>query len=209
MSASNHIVKNGECMSSIARRYGFAPDALWKHAANDGLREARADPNLLKEGDIVSIPERDPKHVPVEAGGTYKFQLVNTHARLRLRIQLAGAPLQNEPYVVKTSKQSLEGTTDGDGMLDENLPANETSAEISLPERGLSFVAALGELDPADTPAGAAQRLRNLGYFTAVTPEGDLGFGFGLRRFQHLAELPETGELDDATVDALRERHGC
>jgi N-acetylmuramoyl-L-alanine amidase len=56
-----HIVKQGECISSIADAHGFFPDNIWNDAANTKLRGKRKDPNVLYSGDVVVIPDKQSK----------------------------------------------------------------------------------------------------------------------------------------------------
>ena len=42
-----HKVRQGECISSIAIRYGFAPDTIWQDGSNAALRSLREDKNVL------------------------------------------------------------------------------------------------------------------------------------------------------------------
>ncbi|MGC9973362.1 MAG: LysM domain-containing protein [Bryobacteraceae bacterium] len=46
-----HVVKQGDCMSSIADQYGFFWETLWNHERNAQLKERRKNPNVLMAGD--------------------------------------------------------------------------------------------------------------------------------------------------------------
>ncbi len=65
--STDHAVRQGECINSLAERYGFFPDTLWDAAENKDLRELREDPNILQPGDVVHIPDLTPRE---ESGGT-------------------------------------------------------------------------------------------------------------------------------------------
>ena len=53
-------VKQGECMSSYAKKYGFHdPDVIYSHPANSALKTERKNPHILKKGDVVKIPDRN------------------------------------------------------------------------------------------------------------------------------------------------------
>lgn len=47
----NHLVKQGECLSSIAAQYRFAWEQLWNLPQNRELRLKRKNPNILFPGD--------------------------------------------------------------------------------------------------------------------------------------------------------------
>ncbi|MCY1072556.1 peptidoglycan-binding domain-containing protein [Nannocystis sp. RBIL2] len=84
-----------------------------------------------------------------------------------------------------------------------------TRATLVLPERGEKYEFTLGHLEPADHWRGAAQRLRSLGLYGAEPSAPDEGFQRALRRFQALRRLEVTGALDEPTIAALQEAHGC
>ena len=69
----------------------------------------------------------------------------------------------------------------------------------------------VGHLDPAATASGVRQRLTNLGHGTR--DEADLlrpeALAAALKRFQRAQGATPTGEIDDATRDALERAHGC
>ena len=56
--AQVHEVKQGECLSSIARRFGFRDwKKIYQHPMNADLRQKRPNPNVLHPGDRIFISE--------------------------------------------------------------------------------------------------------------------------------------------------------
>ncbi|MCA9696407.1 MAG: hypothetical protein KC431_02695 [Myxococcales bacterium] len=127
---------------------------------------------------------------------------------MALHIQLVAhlEPLANEPWVIEFPGGQREGQSDGEGRLEVELPATLDRVILLLPDRRQRFGLRLGALDPIETSSGALGRLRNLGLASADqigehVDEALLGY-------QRLAEIDETAELDDATIDALRGEYG-
>ena len=51
-----YLVREQDCMASIAVRFGFHPDTIWNYGGNDDLRRVRGDSRILRAGDEVVIP---------------------------------------------------------------------------------------------------------------------------------------------------------
>ncbi|MEM9459870.1 MAG: peptidoglycan-binding domain-containing protein [Myxococcota bacterium] len=118
-----------------------------------------------------------------------------------------GAPLGDRPYVlVLADGTRREGTLSPEGKLHEAVPRDTERLRLYVAER--CFELRVG-LPPVDSVAGAQERLNHLHYFVGQI-DGDAGrFTAGaLERFQRDQGLPVTGQLDAATVRALREVHG-
>lgn len=204
-----HEVLPGDCVSSLADQYGFGVDALWDHPDNASLRAERSDANVLARGDVVTVPDLEPAVVEVEAGGTHRFVLGNTHVTFRLVLERGGEPIIDEPYVLRVGQAEFQGTTSDQGVVEEKIPASSTLATLVLPQRSEQYELRLGHLAPPLTHLGAAQRLRNMGIFHgAEGTESTPALQLAVRLFQRMVSLPPTGELDDATARALEDRHG-
>ncbi len=137
-------------------------------------------------------------------------------AHLRVRLIQRDAQGKDQPVAgaackVVVDDQTIAVTTDGDGWADAKVPPLTRAATLTVeaakdhPAMGWSLL--VGELAPADDPRGAADRLANLGY--AVAGEDPVAcLPYALRAFQEDAQLQVTGELDQATADALAKQHG-
>lgn len=204
-----HIIASHECINSIAVRYGFTWSDIWDHPDNQALREARTNPNLLCPGDELVIPERTAGEQSLASGQQHKVVVHNLTALLRIRLEYDGEPVSGA-YVLEVGGRRLEGELDGDGQLEQTVPAAATRGRLLLVERNEQIDLLLGDLDPPNTPTGAVERLINLGLFTdrsvrELTPE----VRHVLLLVQREEGLDPTGELDDETADALVRWHGC
>ncbi|BBO81497.1 hypothetical protein DSCO28_20630 [Desulfosarcina ovata subsp. sediminis] len=211
--SGNHVhrVQAGECISSIAAEAGLPWKTIWYDDNNADLRQRRQNPNALLPGDSVVVRPVDLKS---ETGGTeqrHRFRKHDIPVRLRLRLLDLGEPCANTPYTLTIEGQTINGQTDSDGRLEVTLPPSARSGEFVLRtddlERKVSL--AIGDLDPADTISGAQGRLWNLGYNVGPI-DGNLGprTRNTLKMFQKNNNLEITGELDDATHDALISQFG-
>lgn len=213
-----HVVKRGECLSTIARQHGFAWQTLYDAPQNAALRRRRPNPNVLREGDVVVIPPRVPVGGPAATGRLHDFTVRSERERLRVVLRDDGdAPLADMAWRLTIERFEAEGRTDADGLLEAWIPAHAHHGSVRLwprdadagdVTRGFVIELALGALDPIDTVTGLQARLNNLG-LRAGPEDGVHGprTTRALRRFQRAHRLAVTGELDDATRAALAEVH--
>lgn len=82
--STNHTIRQGECIESLADRYGFFPDTLWKHADNSELRDLRKDQNILQPGDVVVIPDLTRREERVATEQKHTFRRLGVPAKLRV-----------------------------------------------------------------------------------------------------------------------------
>lgn len=119
-----------------------------------------------------------------------------------------GAPLSRRSYSLTLPDGTRRtGHLDEDGYLHEALPAEVGSVALDVAQR--RFELDLGGLPPSTSVEGAQERLNHLNYFAGKTDD-QLGprTRQALIRFQRDHHLPESGELDEATVARLVEEHG-
>ncbi len=203
----SHRVQQGECIASIATRYGYLPDVLWLHDANSDLRQKRGSGDVLKPGDVVEIPEIGEKSISGGTGSRHQFRRKGS-AFLHIRIQVPDETLEDEEYELTVGGTTHTGTVGSDGEIDVNIPADAASGTLTL--LGRTFEISLGSLDPADTVTGVQARLNQLGY-SAGAVDDDLGprTEACLKAFQEDNELEATGTMDAATQQKLTDLYGA
>jgi hypothetical protein len=213
----DHTVEQGDCVSSLAERFGLFPDTIWSLPANADLQKRRKAKNILSPGDKLVIPSRTVKWVPAVAGKRYHLQRLGVPETLRVRfLDDSSNPRASAPYLVKITAgdqvlPARKGTTDGDGLLVEAIPPGATLADVVVGKGDAQEPHAfqLGCVDPIDTLSGARARLTNLGY----PCDGEEGSEVGpiteaaLLAFQQDHGLDATGVYDDATRGLLEQRH--
>jgi hypothetical protein len=90
--ATTHAVAAGECISTIAHDYGLPWEKIWNHPENAQLKKTRKDPNVLREGDAVFIPDKESKTVSVATNARHRFVVKRPVAKLRLRVVVDNGP---------------------------------------------------------------------------------------------------------------------
>jgi hypothetical protein len=215
-----HIVQQGEHLAGLAARMGFDAEEVWNHAANEELRSQRRSPQILAPGDILYVPDPGPPDTGYLEARTQN-RYVASVPRLEVRMHMAWGPdepIANEPFVVHGLAQPVEGTTGGDGLARFEIPAFAQHLRIELPAQGVSMPVDVGYLDPVDRRSGLRARLAAQGYLddrdlldpnaNVGTDQIDEGLGRAVRALQRDRGLEESGEVDDATREALEGSHG-
>lgn len=211
---SIHVVKSGECLSTIAAQYGFADHgSIYNHPANAALRTKRPNPHVLHPGDEVVIPERTAKVVVCATGASHRFMLRRPTKKLKLKfMDEEGQPLAYTPYVLSYDREWIEDLTNADGELDRDVPLSLGAATVDIDAR--RYQISIGGLNPLgdtddDGLSGLQQRLRNLG----IAPKSDSSemneqSHHAIAMFQLNHDLPVTGHLDEGTRIQLERAHG-
>jgi hypothetical protein len=204
-----HKVQQGECISSIAEKYGLFPDTIWDDPANAELKEKRKDSDVLYPGDLVVIPDKRTKEEPGATETTHKFRKKGVPKKLRLQFLEKDEPRNNESYVLDIDGRLFSGTTDSEGWIEHTIPPNAKNGKVTLGEEQFEYILDLGHIDPIEEISGVQARLNNLG-FGCGKVDGVLGpkTTAAIKQFQKKYSLTESGESDKQTQDKLKEIYG-
>ena len=148
--AINYQLKLGDCIFCIIKEQGFLPETVWKHSNNKPLREKRQELVMLLPGDVVFIPDIQPKEVKEPTNQVHKFQMKGENHLHWIEIELVGEddkPYPNEKYkVVLPDGSEKEGNLDKNGWARvEGNPAGE--CKVTFPEldkEALEFIEEVG-----------------------------------------------------------------
>lgn len=208
-----YTVKQGDCIMSIAEKFGFRWETIWNFPDNAELKQLRKDPNILFPGDIAVIPDKTPRIESVPADQLSKFVKKSPPSQVRLRLlDMKRRPRANMRYTATVDGVISSGQSDGDGYITILAPPNAQELELKVTEgpKTDEYTLPLGSIDPIEELSGVQQRLANLGY-SCGSEQGTLGelTKAAVRAFQKEMQLDGTGKPDDATRRKLKQMHGC
>jgi hypothetical protein len=199
-----HDVQQGDCLSSIAAEYGISWDKIWNHGDNAGLKQRRKDPNVLFPGDVLVVPDKDAKTQACATDQRHAFKTKRKPTRIKIRFTLDDHPRKNLAYELQVAGLTLKGSTDGDGVLEAEIPPDAQSGVLLLGDEDPRETHELGfgALDPLDTDDGVKKRLSSLGL------DADADLPGAIRGFQLQHNLEVTGNVDDTLRAKLKEKFG-
>ncbi len=130
--ATDYKAKQGECIVSIAYAHNLPWEKVWNDPRNAELREKRKDPNVIRAGDVVHIPDITPARYSIATGAHHRFVLKRPKARLKLRVVLDPGPKPAPGPAVASP------TSDRRNDIGED-PEPNTAARPDEPRGGLAF----------------------------------------------------------------------
>ncbi len=218
--SSVHTAAKGDCVYSIADLYKIRDwKKIYDAPDNADMKKARPDPNVLMEGDEVAIPDVEPatRKVTASTEEKHKYQVKLPKCLLRVAVHdEEDKPISGKKFLLLVGDKRFEGTTDGDGIVEQRIPFQASTAKLYVfftdkkdDGEHLYWDVDIGGLEPSDTPRGIQERLNNLGFVCGeVDGKWHDGMDVSLRTFQKSAKIDPNGEPDDATTKKLKEVHG-
>jgi hypothetical protein len=210
MAYKKYTVKQGDCISSIAFKYGFFPDTIWNDSKNSKLKQDRKDPNVLLPGDEVYIRDKREKEESCESERKHRFKRKGVPERLRIQfMDEEGKPRADEAYILEIDGDLSDGKTDTGGKIVIWIPPDAKEGKITFPNSGEEYGLELGELDPVTEIKGVQARLSNLGFY-----EGEIDGNIredledAIRDFQESEGLNPTGKIDKSFEQKLEDVYG-
>lgn len=201
---AKHIVKQGECIESIAFEHGLFWETVWNDSQNAELKQKRKDPNVLLPGDEVFITDKREKTESCATEKRHRFRKKGVPAKVVIRFEIDGEQRADEPYFVVIDGIRSNGRTDDEGMVKLFISPGAKKGRITFPESERQYDLILGGLDPISELSGVQGRLMDLGFFPGpvdnkMSPE----LIEAVRTFQEKNDLKATGTLDDDTRQTI------
>ena len=213
---TRYTVVQGDCLSSIAKQFGIADwRTIYNDSKNAAFKQKRPNPNVIFPGDVLYIPDKTRKEVDRPAGARHKFKTKTQKTKVRIRLRNEDdAGFSGKKYELDIGGRKLTGTTAGDGLIEQDIPADAVAGVLTLwldsdtSKPGLVWALKIGDLDPVEENSGIQARLKNLG-FDPGPVDGIVGpkTSAAILSFQMKYGLPENGKVDSALRDRLRDIH--
>jgi hypothetical protein len=216
--ASQYKVKEGECLASIAEDHNFADfRAIYDHPQNARFKRDHPNPNVIMPGDVLFIPDKRQNEVSRSVGQKHLFEFRRSKIMLRLRLQnWKGKSLANKEYELKLDDETLYGTTDAQGRIEQAIPVKTLQAELSVrldveeDTANPTWLLEIGYLHPVKYLTGVQARLANLNlYFGKVDGINGPLTELAVKAFQQQYGLDVDGIPGPKTQTKLEEVHGC
>ncbi|MEQ1761777.1 MAG: peptidoglycan-binding domain-containing protein [Pyrinomonadaceae bacterium] len=215
----NQKVGDSESTSSLAKKKGFYWKTIKERGENAALYQKRKDPNVLAADDDIFIPELVKKTVSKGTESEHVFKRKGEPTKIKMKLLELGEPRKNAAYIFECGDKLVNGTTDGEGILEQFVPGEAKAAKLYFKEGKEIHGLRIGSLDPHDLASGIVQRLNNCGFKFAASgikkgmsakeafDDGKVGNKGvrALKNFQAQNELEPSGKLDDATIAKFEE----
>lgn len=217
--AGYYVVRQGECIASVAVRNGF-PDytRIYFHPNNAEFRRSRPNPNIVDPGDTIYIPDLDPQVYDRPTDVQHKFLLKTEQVQLRIVVlDENGDPRAKASYRLRHYRGEVTGVTGADGMIQHDIPPQLEQAMLYLTFPGKTghavtreWLLKIGNLDPIETISGVQARLNNLGYLCGEV-DGVSGpkTQSAIRQFQEAEGLTVDGIAGPETCARLKSVYSC
>jgi N-acetylmuramoyl-L-alanine amidase len=201
---TRHDVQQGDCLSSISAQYGISWEKIWNYGENADLKQLRKDPSVLFPGDVVVVPDKDPKAQACATDLHHKFKTNRKRTHIKIRMLLDDQPRSDLKYELLVSGRSIKGVTDGGGYLSADIPPDVQSGVLLVGDGDPreTYHLGFGTLDPIVTDDGVKKRLVALGL------SADKDLAEAIRAFQAKSNMTVTGTADDALHQKLTEQFG-
>ncbi len=207
-----HIVKQGENLNRIAKRYGFGRwQELYSLPDNTKFRQLRPNPNILNPGDEIAIPEPTPVEFLVAPNQKHTFIARRLVTRFQMQLLNEGVeqlPFANARFRLKADSLSIDETSDASGWIHAELPLDTEHCQLELwadddATEPLVWQLCIHHLDPVNTQTGTQARLHNLGFDCPFDDEDGDKTSEALALFQQQHGIDEGDDVDTQTQEKL------
>jgi hypothetical protein len=168
-----YFVKQGERFTKMARSVGFMVyRTIFANQDKAELNKKRPNPKVIYPDHKALIPKNERKAVESGTGQGQRLQLVENKTLFQLTLRdREQKPFAGVHYELRIAGEIFKGTTDTNGRLEHEIPAEAGSGGLALfsevaGERKLigMVLLKLRHLDPFEEITGVQSRLNNPGF---------------------------------------------
>jgi len=127
---TEHVIRQGECILSIATQYGHKWETIWDAPENKELKKERKHPGVLLPGDKISIPDIKLKSASLATGSRHTVKIARNLITVKIRLTQPPPPAKEDPTGGKASPDQKTVTVD-------DPPPPETKPDE--PRKGVPF----------------------------------------------------------------------
>jgi hypothetical protein len=109
---TEHTIRQGECILSIATRYGHKWETIWDAPGNKDLRKERSHPGVLLPGDRISIPDLKLKTVSLATGERHTLKVTRNLVTVRIRLMEPPPLAKEDPAGTRASRDQKTVTVE-------------------------------------------------------------------------------------------------
>ena len=142
------VVGSDDSILSIAKANGFWWSTVWNHPHNADLKTLRKTPEVLQEGDKVYVPKPEPKKESKPNEARHKFKLKGEQAKFKIRLMRMDEARANEDYTLVIDGTIKTGKTDGNGMIETDIPNDAKGGVLKLQGGKEEYPITIGRLGP-------------------------------------------------------------
>ncbi len=213
-----HIISQGECLSSIAKNYGFDDwKVIYNYSENAGFKQKHPNPNIISPGEELNIPDLDGRGETGQTDKRHTFEIKDDKTLLRIIVKdMKDNPFGSKKYkLTLASLPPLTGSTGGDGLIEQEIEASMESGKLEVFIHGENepptvWELLIGHLDPCIKKSGQQARLNNCGFESGSVDNIDGPITQGaVKRFQTKYTLKVDGVVGSETRPKIEEIHGC
>src|SRR5262245_9870010 len=133
-----YVIKQGDYLTKLAHTLGFAADEVWNDGKNAALQQSRKNPNMLRAGDVLYIPDTPRKKLALTKETENQYVAKVPRVKVSVVLMEDDEPLKDLKYTLEgLGDDETEHTTDGEGRVTFEAPVSVREVVVHLIEKDL------------------------------------------------------------------------
>src|SRR5215470_16606672 len=97
--AKTITIQNGDCLINTCDQEGMSWENVWNHPQNQELKSKRKNPNILKKGDRLYIPDKQYKEDPAQTEARHSYKVKIKKVKFTVTLLDLGKPRSDEKWI--------------------------------------------------------------------------------------------------------------